>query len=200
MNLLVRSISSLRMISEVVQSLQVYVACECGPDSNCTFSGFFQQKKCICKPGYFAVDGKCVACLSTCKNGNCVNEGGKDICKCNPGYGNYGETTCRDCDCGPDSNCTFSGPFGQKKCICKPGYREVHGKCVDCNCGEYSKSCGYNGFGHKICDCLPGYVDNHGTCDTCICKNGNCVNEGGKYICKCGPGYGNSRGTSCIGI
>ncbi|GBN21524.1 hypothetical protein AVEN_74960-1 [Araneus ventricosus] len=70
-------------------------ACECGPDSNCTFSGWFHQKICICQPGYWEVNGKCVACSSVCKNGNCVNEDGKEICKCNPGYGNFKGTSCK---------------------------------------------------------------------------------------------------------
>ncbi|GBM43850.1 hypothetical protein AVEN_256724-1 [Araneus ventricosus] len=105
------------------------------------------------------------ACV--CKNGNCVNEGGKHICKCDPGYGNSRGTSCKACECGPDSNCTFSGLFQQKKCICKPGYFAVDGKCVAC---------------------------------VSICKNGNCVNEGGKQICKCNPGFGNFVETTCIGI
>ncbi|GBN72941.1 hypothetical protein AVEN_10550-1 [Araneus ventricosus] len=33
------------------------------------------------------------ACL--CENGSCVSEDGKNICKCNPGYGNYTETKCK---------------------------------------------------------------------------------------------------------
>ncbi|GBN92034.1 hypothetical protein AVEN_129995-1 [Araneus ventricosus] len=30
-----------------------------------------------------------------CENGICVNDGGKEICKCNPGYGNFTATKCK---------------------------------------------------------------------------------------------------------
>ncbi|GBN22625.1 hypothetical protein AVEN_238431-1 [Araneus ventricosus] len=53
----------------------------------------------------------------------------KKICFCKPGYAQR-KDTCVACECGPDSNCTFSGLLSQKKCICKPGYWEVDGKCV----------------------------------------------------------------------
>ncbi|GBN07790.1 hypothetical protein AVEN_25695-1 [Araneus ventricosus] len=73
------------------------------------------------------------ACI--CENGICVNEGGKNICKCNPGYGNFTVTKCKACNCGPDTSCTFidQGFFKPylKECLCKPGYHEEKGKCVE---------------------------------------------------------------------
>ncbi|GBN85086.1 hypothetical protein AVEN_148632-1 [Araneus ventricosus] len=153
----------------------VLSACECGTDSNCTFSGLFQQKKCICKPGYWEVDGKCVACLSTCKNGNCVNEGGKDICKCNPGYFNYKETSCTACDCGPDTNCMWQ-PGHRKICFCKPGYAQRNDKCVACECGPDS-NCTFSGlFQQKNCICKPGYRNVDGKCVVSFCSSAMMTN------------------------
>ncbi|KAF8777632.1 hypothetical protein HNY73_014461 [Argiope bruennichi] len=42
-----------------------------------------------------------------CKNGKCLEEDGKVVCKCNPGFGNYTKTYCKACKCGPDSNCMW---------------------------------------------------------------------------------------------
>ncbi|GBN31022.1 hypothetical protein AVEN_117864-1, partial [Araneus ventricosus] len=58
---------------------------------------------------------------------------GEKICFCKPGYSQKG-SNCEACNCGPDTNCTFTydGFFNPylKKCLCKPGYNEEKGKCV----------------------------------------------------------------------
>ncbi|KAF8777628.1 Delta and Notch-like epidermal growth [Argiope bruennichi] len=69
----------------------------------------------------------------SCTNGECLNEGGKQVCKCKPGFGNYTRSLCKACDCGPDSNCTWisKGFFNTEKvCLCKLGYHEEKSKCV----------------------------------------------------------------------
>ncbi|GBM89502.1 Neurogenic locus Notch protein [Araneus ventricosus] len=70
----------------------------------------------------------------TCRDGECVIELGKEVCKCPPGFGNFTRSLCKACDCGPDSNCIFitnSMFISQKVCICKPGYYEDSEKCVE---------------------------------------------------------------------
>ncbi|GBN91143.1 hypothetical protein AVEN_58838-1, partial [Araneus ventricosus] len=68
-----------------------------------------------------------------CSNGKCVNEGGKDICKCPPGYGNFTKSYCKACECGPSKGCIwiYTGIMtSEKTCFCNPGYFEDNGKCV----------------------------------------------------------------------
>ncbi|GBN00706.1 hypothetical protein AVEN_104773-1 [Araneus ventricosus] len=69
------------------------------------------------------------------------------------------------CDCGPDTNCTWSrGRRDRKNCFCKPGYAQRNSKCVDCDCGPDS-NCTFSGpFQQKKCICQPGYRDVHGKC------------------------------------
>ncbi|GBM69937.1 hypothetical protein AVEN_13801-1 [Araneus ventricosus] len=106
-----------------------------------------------------------IATACICKNGNCVNEGGKDICKCNPGYGNYKGNSCIACGCGPDTNCIWShGRKPDKICFCKPGYSQQSGRCLACNCGPDS-NCTFSGFlQQKKCICKPGYSGVQGKC------------------------------------
>ncbi|GBO05276.1 hypothetical protein AVEN_99471-1, partial [Araneus ventricosus] len=70
----------------------------------------------------------------SCTNGQCVNEGGKEVCKCNPGYGNYTKAWCKACECGPNKSCIWiSTGFwsSEKTCFCNPGYFEDNRKnCV----------------------------------------------------------------------
>ncbi|GBN06202.1 hypothetical protein AVEN_71653-1 [Araneus ventricosus] len=87
--------------------------CDCGPYGTCILETGI--KRCTCDVNYAEKNGKCEFMESTtlegststlttvlpsttqscnCENGNCVYEGGKKICKCNPGYGNYKETSC----------------------------------------------------------------------------------------------------------
>ncbi|GBM43853.1 hypothetical protein AVEN_256727-1 [Araneus ventricosus] len=100
-----------------------------------------------------------------CENGNCVNEGGKEICKCNPGYENYKRSSCIPCDCGPDTVCMWtSGWFDKKICFCKPGYAQRKDKCVACECGPDS-NCTFSGLlSQKKCICKPGYWEVDGKC------------------------------------
>ncbi|GBN34233.1 hypothetical protein AVEN_211446-1 [Araneus ventricosus] len=105
----------------------------------------------------------------SCVNGICVNEGGNNICKCNPGYGNFSETRCRACECGPDTNCMWEpGWTGTKICFCKPGYSQKSNKCEACNCGSDTNCTfinqGFSKPGLKKCLCKPGYHEEKGKC------------------------------------
>ncbi|XP_055944672.1 neurogenic locus notch homolog protein 1-like isoform X2 [Argiope bruennichi] len=128
----------------------------------------------------------------SCTNGECLNEGGKQVCKCKPGFGNYTRSLCKACDCGPDSNCTWisKGFFNTEKvCLCKLGYHEEKSKCV----GPCTKNPCMNG---GICkDVENGYEcicpskftgDNFTPCSSNPCKNGgNCAINGESFTCKC---------------
>ncbi|GBM43849.1 hypothetical protein AVEN_256723-1 [Araneus ventricosus] len=112
--------------------------------------------------GMYAEIPSCVAFLAStsplhyrcirpcnCEHGNCVYEGGKKICKCNPGYGNYKETSCIACDCGPDTNCMWKPEQKDAKiCFCKPGYAQRKDKCVACDCGPDS-NCTFQAGSHR---------------------------------------------------
>ncbi|GBN91160.1 hypothetical protein AVEN_10394-1, partial [Araneus ventricosus] len=76
-----------------------------------------------------------------CANGKCDVEDGKQLCKCNPGFGNYSEEECRACNCGPGTNCVFQyNRYGKSKiCLCKPGFHEKNGKCVGKSCSTESE-------------------------------------------------------------
>ncbi|GBM89793.1 Fat-like cadherin-related tumor suppressor [Araneus ventricosus] len=135
-----------------------------------------------------------------CENGNCVNEGGKETCKCNPGYGNYKGTSCRACGCGPDTDCMWqSGFMPLKTCFCKPGYAQLNNECVACNCGPDSNCTFIGVFQKKKCICKPGHweVDRKcvGPCTSDPCKNnGICEVEGKGFKCNCSKPW---RGKTC---
>ncbi|GIY44668.1 tenascin-X [Caerostris darwini] len=70
-----------------------------------------------------------------CTGGKCVTENGEKVCKCPPEYGVLDKRSCKACECGEGSNCTFTCTGWLsckeiKKCICKEGYEEKSGKCV----------------------------------------------------------------------
>ncbi|GIY01333.1 hypothetical protein CEXT_491731 [Caerostris extrusa] len=70
-----------------------------------------------------------------CTGEKCVFENGEEFCKCPPEYGVLDKGSCKACECGEGSNCTFtcSSRFSCKeikKCICKEGYEGKSGKCV----------------------------------------------------------------------
>ncbi|GIY23968.1 hypothetical protein CEXT_51211 [Caerostris extrusa] len=43
-----------------------------------------------------------------CTGGKCVTEKGKQVCKCPPEYGVASGKSCKACECGEGSNCTFT--------------------------------------------------------------------------------------------
>ncbi|GIY15794.1 hypothetical protein CDAR_588872 [Caerostris darwini] len=133
-----------------------------------------------------------------CTGGKCVTVNGKEVCKCPPEYGIVDDKSCKACQCGEGSNCTFTcnGMLcfsTTKKCICKEGYKEISGKCY----GPCTNSPCKNGGtctdvkgGYK-CICPPKYTGS--TCgiraDPCSinpCQNGGaCKVEGKSYKCEC---------------
>ncbi|GBM80053.1 hypothetical protein AVEN_45038-1 [Araneus ventricosus] len=104
-----------------------------------------------------------------CENGKCEGEDGKQICKCNPGFGNFSKITCRACECGPDTNCMWEPGWSVKKiCFCKPEYSQKSTKCEACNCGP-DTNCTFTDQGFfkpylKKCLCKPGYNEEEGKC------------------------------------
>ncbi|GBM82320.1 hypothetical protein AVEN_128750-1 [Araneus ventricosus] len=74
-----------------------------------------------------------------CRNGKCVTEDRKEVCKCNPGYGYFTSSFCKACDCGPNQGCKWksTGWYSVEQiCFCNPGYFEDNGKCVDPVCQQ----------------------------------------------------------------
>ncbi|XP_055944191.1 neurogenic locus notch homolog protein 1-like [Argiope bruennichi] len=137
-----------------------------------------------------------------CKNGNCVEENGKQVCRCPPGFGNYTSGVCKACDCGPDSNCMWirDGWLGfnsKKVCLCKPGYYEVNEKCI----GPCSNNPCKNGGTCKDvekgyeCVCTSNYtgkdcIEKVTPCTFNPCKNdGNCTVLGEGFTCNCPKPY-----------
>ncbi|GBO18584.1 hypothetical protein AVEN_258602-1 [Araneus ventricosus] len=99
----------------------------------------------------------------SCTNGKCVIEDGKEVCKCNPGFGYFSISYCKACDCGPNQGCKWktTGWFNAEQiCFCNPGYSEDNGKCVATPCSSNP------------------------------CKNGgNCTHSGSSFTCKCVKPY-----------
>ncbi|CAL1282862.1 unnamed protein product [Larinioides sclopetarius] len=118
----------------------------------------------------------------SCTNGECVNEGGKDVCKCPPGYGNYTNSYCKACECGPNEICIGknTGWFSTEMiCFCNTGYVENNGKCIadlcssnPCNNGG---TCTFSG-NNFTCSCVKPYAGL--TCETNPCTPNLCQNEG----------------------
>ncbi|GBN85479.1 Protocadherin Fat 1 [Araneus ventricosus] len=161
---LVRDIQSLLIQNRIILFRWIkahvgYLDCECGPDSNCTHSAWFQPRKCICKPGYWEDGGKCVGpCTSNpCKNnGICEVEGKGFKCNCSkPWIGKTCETgpcdeqpcqnggTCKVGETGFICNCL--APFSGTRCENGPctsnpcqnnGTCEVSEDSYRCNCNK----------------------------------------------------------------
>ncbi|CAL1264254.1 unnamed protein product [Larinioides sclopetarius] len=143
------------------------------------------------------------AAVCACTNGKCVNEGGKDVCKCLPGYGNYTKSDCRACECGPNKSCIWkqTGWFSNEKiCFCKSGYHEENGICVD-NCEpdpcKNDGTCEKDGDGFK-CLCKGNWIGRRceeNNCEPNPCRNdGTCEKDADVFKCTC---YGNWMGTTC---
>ncbi|CAL1282851.1 unnamed protein product, partial [Larinioides sclopetarius] len=117
----------------------------------------------------------------SCTNGKCVNEDGKDVCKCPPGYGNYTSSFCKACDCGPNKSCIWieTGWWtSEKTCFCNIGYFEDNGKCIYACISGPCKNGGIckvekNSF---KCYCPVPFSGNN--CETDICSKHPCENGG----------------------
>ncbi|KFM80774.1 Tenascin-X, partial [Stegodyphus mimosarum] len=205
----------------------------CNNTHTCQNGGECVEQVCRCKDG---TDGYFCEKLSACRSwGSCGDHESvmcdynqnttKTTCVCKDkslAFDNE-QKVCRECDCGPNGNCSF---WYGKKCKCDEGYSEFRGTCKPCRCkgGVCSFStegqricscdyrsmevneeclecdcgrglCSYNGT-QKICFCNSGYVEYYGKCKYCYCGSyGTCsINNYGSTVCYCAPGYGENNG------
>ncbi|GBM69935.1 hypothetical protein AVEN_13799-1 [Araneus ventricosus] len=175
----------------------VLSACNCGPDSNCTFSGLFQQKKCICKPGYWVVNGKCVGPCDEqpCQNGGTCNVGEIGfICNCvAPFSGPRCENgPCTSNPCQNNGTCEVSEY--SYRCNCNKPFKGTNCE-IECDCGPYGM-CGLES-GRKRCFCDSNYAEKNGKCEYCSCgeNSKSCrYNLLGEKECNCSSAYAQNRG------
>jgi hypothetical protein len=145
---------------------------------NCIDNRIVIQGKCVCKPGFYELNGKCVACGSGCQS--CTSA-----------------TTCDTC-------ATGSSPVGDGTCACRTGTilvsfsASLYCQPCDINCATCSvaptncTSC-KTGFSKSptsnTCVCNPGtYISADGTqCFPCISNCLSCTNS--TYCSNCASGY-----------
>ncbi|GBM89508.1 hypothetical protein AVEN_43035-1 [Araneus ventricosus] len=144
----------------------------------------------------------------SCRNGKCVTEDRKEVCKCNPGYGYFTSSVCKACDCGPNQGCKWksTGWFGSEQiCFCNPGYLEDNGKCVVVPCTDESQcsdrqKCVGEEDGEKTCQCDDGlggencdkeeWCEDPGKFKNCKGQYGKCEysKERRSVVCTCDNG------------
>ena len=145
---------------------------------NCIDNRIVIQGKCVCKPGFYELNGKCVACGSGCQS--CTSA-----------------TVCDTC-------ATGSSPVGDGTCACRTGTilvsfsASLYCQPCDINCATCSvapsncTSC-KTGFSKSptsnTCVCNPGtYISADGTqCFPCISNCLSCTNS--TYCSNCASGY-----------
>ncbi|XP_035218224.1 tenascin-like [Stegodyphus dumicola] len=213
-----------------------YQKCQaiCNDTHTCQNGGKCEEQVCNCKDG---TSGSFCETLDECKSyGDCGDHESviciydqnttKTTCACKNkalAFDNK-QKICRECDCGPNGDCSywygkkckchegyaeFEGTCkpcrckggvcsfsteGQRLCRCHYGDREVNEECLECDCGR-GGFCSYNGT-QKICFCYIDYVEYAGKCKYCNCgQHGRCsLNSFGSPVCDCLPGYGEKDG------